>query len=125
MPAPEPLSGWRVVASPAALDAARWPEAAVVMRFAPDEALVLADDPLVVDDPHAVIQPEEGFCGVRLARADLEDWLGRTAEWSLPASSTSFTQGSAAGLAVKVWVEGDRALLVARASLAADLAERL
>lgn len=125
MPGPEPLTAWRMVASPAALDAASWPTGTTVLRIAPDEVLVVGESVTPVDDPYALIEPEDGFCAVEMDRSVLEAWLVRAAEWRPPSSETYFTQGSAAGLPVKVWVDGDRALLITRASLARDLEERL
>ncbi len=125
MPVPEPLVAWRAIAEPAALDAATWPSEAVVLRIAPDEVLVIGEPGFDIGDPYAIVEPEDGFCAVTMDRARLEAWLARTAEWTLPKGDRYFAQGSAAGLPVKVWVEGDRGLLITRASLAHDLEERL
>jgi hypothetical protein len=123
VPAVESRPGIRVVASPQDLDGAIWPAHATVLRLAADEVLVLDVDQVAVADPHALVEVEEGYCGVGMERPMLEAWLGQEAEWSLPPSG--FAQGMAAGLPVKVWVEGDRALLLTRASLAAELEQRL
>ena len=125
MPAPEQLVAWRVAADPASLDAAEWPAEVTVLRIAPDEALVLGAAPVEVGDPYAIVEPEEGFCAVAMSRAELEAWIARNAEWALPEGDRVFAQGGAAGLPVKVWVDGDRALLITRASLSRDLEERL
>ena len=61
----ERLVATRVVADPAALDEARWPDSAIVLRTAPDEALVLGlVDADAVSDPHAIVRPETGMVGV-------------------------------------------------------------
>jgi len=125
VPAPETLVAWRAVADPAALDEAPWPHDATVLRIAPDEVLIVGAGRVDIDDPHAIVEQEEGFCAVVMTRSELETWLARTAEWRLPSGDSWFTQGSAAGLPVKVWVDGDRALLITHASLARDLEERL
>lgn len=123
MPAVEALSGLRVVASPAALDGAAWPEGARVLRLAEDEALVLGADRVDVADPHALVELETGLCGAEMDRAALEVWLEREAEWQAP--NFGLGQGMAAGLPVKVWLEEGRALLLTRGSLAAELEGRL
>lgn len=125
VPEPEVLPAQRVVAEPGALDSANWPSTAVVMRLAPDEVLVVAGSVPPLDDPHALIEPEEGFVGVDSTRADIRAWMSREAEWEIPTSGQCFAQGMVAGLPVKIWVDGDRALVLTRASLRHDLAERL
>lgn len=126
MPVPEALEAVRAVATPDALDAAVWPPGCTVLRTAPDEALVLGSrdrEAITLDDPQALLEVELGVCGVWMERAALEDWLEREAEWTAPAQGLA--QGAAAGLPVKIWVEGDTALVVTRASLARELEERL
>lgn len=123
MPVPEILAGVRVVASPADLDAATWPAGATTLRLAPDELLVLGTDRVEVADPHALVEVEEGFSALSLSRSELAGWMEREAEWSLPQLGSA--QGMAAGLPVKVWAEGERALLLTRSSLAAELERRL
>ncbi|MEQ1699736.1 MAG: hypothetical protein ABMA25_06480 [Ilumatobacteraceae bacterium] len=41
----EPLAGWRIIADPAALDAAPWPAGAQVVRISPDDAFVIGGCP--------------------------------------------------------------------------------
>lgn len=125
MPAPEFLLAQRVVANPGALDSAAWPSSAVVMRVAPDEALLINGAMPPLEDAHALIEAEEGFVGVEMALAEVRDWLSREAEWQVPETGATFAQGMAAGLPVKVWSDGDRALVLTRASLKHDLDERL
>lgn len=125
MPAPEILPGVRVVASPSSLAAAAWPDGMPVLPLADDEVLVLGEASVEVADPEALILPEEGFCGVTMEREVLEAWMEREAEWPLPTTRAYFAQGMAAGLPVKVWVDGGQALLVTRASLSRDLEDRL
>lgn len=125
VPGPEILPAQRAVAEPGALDSATWPSTVVVMRLAPDEVLVVGGSVPPLDDPHALIEPEEGFVGVDSGRADIREWMSREAEWEIPASGRCFAQGVVAGLPVKIWADGDRAVVVTRASLRHDLAERL
>jgi len=128
----EPVQGVRVVASPEALDSAVWnPEdVTLVWRFAPDEAFGWrAGSPetsVRVDDPHAIIELEHGFCGAYLLPADVAE-LRRHCEWAWPDERPAMVQGSIAGIPVKVWLapfdNGD-CLLVA-AAYADELASRL
>jgi len=124
VPELERLHGLRVVADPAALDAARWHGADVtILRFAPDDALGLGADAVEVDDEHAIVEAEAGYVGVWLSVADLEPHV----EWPVPADRPAFAQGAVAGVPAKVWLPaaGVRALLVTAAAYAAELAERL
>jgi hypothetical protein len=123
VPALERLHGLRVVADPAALDAARWHgDDVTVLRFAPDDAFGLGAVAVDVDDAHAIVEPEAGFVG---------GWLPLDAvlphlEWHLPIERPALAQGTVAGVPAKVWIptEGN-ALLVTAAAYAAELAGRL
>lgn len=120
----------RIVATPAALDAASWPAGALVLRFAPDEVWVnsaadTAELAAIVPDPHAIVEPDSGFAGAWLPAGALLDFLARAAEWAPPTGRPAFAQGAAAGLPVKVWLEADRALILVPAPYAADLEERM
>lgn len=123
MPAPEMLDVIRVVATPDAISTLV--SDGVVLQVAPDEALVLDATDVQVTDAHAITVPDDGFVGVEMSRAALEEWCRREAEWHLPDLVSYFLQGMVAGLAVKIWVHGDDALVIGRVSSAADLAERL
>lgn len=124
------IPGIRMVATPAALDAAAWSQGALALRLAPDEVFVIA--PVVVEsvaesigDPHAIVVPDAGFVGVWLGRDVALDFLARTCEWEVPASRPAFAQGMVAGLPVKLWLEEERVLLITAAPYAHDLAERI
>lgn len=123
MPVPEVLDVIRVVATPKAI--ATMSSDGVVLQVAPDEALVLDATDVAVDDEHAITLPDDGYVGVQMTRTEVEAWCHREAEWQLPDLVTSFTQGMVAGLAVKIWINGDQALVIGRTSLARDLEERL
>lgn len=132
MPAPElrPLPSRRVVASPAALDVARWTGAAAVLRFAPDEALGVGATGVDVDDPAAIELPEAGFVGAWLSAAELAALVVPHLEWPLPAAGPALAQGKIAGVPAKLWLApaGDArgaALLVTHAALAHELVDRL
>jgi len=123
--APERMSFTRIVAAPAALDAAAWPDDAVVLRVAPDEVLVSAAiDPAGVADPHAIVEPETGLCGVWRGYAEATAFLERECDWEVPAQLPAFAQGAVAGLPVKLWLTDDQVLFVVPAPFASDFAER-
>jgi hypothetical protein len=123
VPVPEMLDVIRVVATPEAI--ASLSSDGVVLQVAPDEALVLDATDVSVDDDHAIALPDDGIVGVQLTRTEVEEWCRREAEWPLPGLVSYFVQGMVAGLAVKIWMNGDDALVMCRTSLASDLAERL
>ena len=123
MPALERLRGLRVVADPAALDAARWRgDDVTVLRFAPDDALGLGASSVDVDDEHAIVEPETGFVGAWLPI----DAVVAHLEWRLPTERPTLAQGAVAGVPAKLWLptDGD-ALLLAAAAYADELAERV
>ena len=62
--------GLRVVADPAALDAARWSGHGdvTVLRFAPDDAFAIGATRSTSTIEHAIVEPEPGFAGARLTR---------------------------------------------------------
>ena len=128
MPALEPLHGLRVVADPAALDAARWdaagdpPDPLIVVRFAPDEAFAIGAIGVTLDDPDAIVEDERGYVGAWCPF----DAIRPQTEWSPPTDRPAVAQGSVAGVPAKVWLPDDgEVLVVATAAHAAGLAERL
>lgn len=126
----EPIQGIRVVATPAALDAATWSPDDLVWRFAPDEAFGWRRgnpvDTIHVDDADAIVETERGFSGAYLTPDDVAE-LQRHAEFAWPERRPALVQGKIAGVPVKVWladvVNGD-CLLVATA-YTDELADRL
>ncbi|MBL8046079.1 MAG: hypothetical protein JNL09_06035, partial [Anaerolineales bacterium] len=92
MPALETFTATRIVATPAALDAAAWPVNSLPLRIAPDEVLLLNTSALVTlpADEHAIIQPETSFMGVWLSTPDALNFLARTCAWELPATRPAF-----------------------------------
>jgi len=121
--APEPLCGLRVVAEPAAIDAAQLPTGATMLRIAPDDAIVVDAATMTVDDPFAIIEPEYAFVHWRLTHAELDE-VAHHIEWTLPAKGR-LGQGLIAGVPAKILNTPDDVLLVVSAGLAHELAERL
>jgi hypothetical protein len=121
----EPVEAWRVVASPAALDAAQWDGDAVdVIRIAPDEALGLGATGARVDgDPDAIIEREGGYA-VAFVAADELATIAAHADWPLPGGPGTLAQGKLAGVAAKLLI-GDPTLLLVQVAYADDLERRL
>ena len=126
MLAPERLSATRIAATAAALDAARWPADAIVLRVAADEAIVLADGVIDVDDPHAIIEPDTGLVGAWMSRDDAARALDRHCAWDWRRHDGGLAQGAVAGVPVALWFGGgDRVLWIVPAPFAAELEARL
>ena len=125
MRALESLTGLRVVADPAALDAARWQgDVAAVLRFAPDDVFALGAVGVDVADQDAIVESDVGFVGAWLPL----DAILAHVEWSMPVERPALAQGSIAGVPAKVWLPADAdgdALLVTAAAYADELAGRL
>lgn len=129
-----PLAAARVVATPAALDLARWPASTFPLRLAPDETLVVTvpgrhdviDVPTsAVKDPHATIVRDTAWMGVWMPTVDAITVLQAHADWEPPTVRPSLAQGLVAGLAVKVWMGRDMSLLVVPAALQSEFEARV
>ncbi len=124
MPALDPLAGVRVIAAPAALDAARFRgDGVTVVRLAPDEVFAIGAGEVEVDDVDAIVELEAGFVGAFLSAEDLALIADHT-EWPIPAGASSVDQGKIAGVPARV-VRGDPPLLVTHAAYAHELLARL
>lgn len=121
----ELVPGLRVVASPDALDVARWGEQAVVLRIAPDDAFAVGATTIELTDAHAIVTEESGFVGAWLTRDQLAQWVMPQIEWALPDGRPALAQGLIAGVPAKLWLERERALLLCAAGYAHELTERL
>jgi hypothetical protein len=121
--APEELHGLRIVAAPDAIDAALAGYAGTVLRIAPDDALVLEPSTIAVDDVHAIVEPEHAFVHWRLSPQEFSE-IARHIEWPLPPVG-HLGQGLIAGVPAKIVIGHDDVLLIASASLAHELMERL
>jgi len=122
----EHLPAIRVVAQPAAIEGTATPDDSIVLRLAPDELLVLGNGPVTVPgDAHAIVVADAGWAGVWLEAAAATGFLRHTCEWELPSTRPAFAQGMVANLAVKLWMETDRTLILIPTALAAELAARL
>jgi hypothetical protein len=117
------LSGLRVVAKPAAIDAAQPPHGATILRIAPDDAIVVGAATLTLDDPYAIVEPEYAFVHWRLSHEEFAG-VNDHIEWPLPADG-ELGQGLIAGVPAKIMIGADDVLLVVSAGLAHELSERL
>jgi hypothetical protein len=124
VPVLEPVEAWRVVAGPAALDAARWiGDDVEVLRIAPDEALGIGATGVDVDDSDAIREPDAGF-SVALLSADDVAGFREHVEWELPGDAGRIGQGKIAGVPAKL-VLGDPSVLVVQTAYADELQARL
>jgi hypothetical protein len=124
--APERLAATRVAATSAALDAARWPAGELVLRVAPDEAVVLSKtNAVAISDPHAIVVPETSLFGLWMSADVALAWLALECDWALPTARPAFAQGAVAGLPMKLWLEEDRVLFVVAGPFVADFVERV
>jgi len=121
----EILQGRRVVASPSSIDNAVWPTGAMVVGIAPDDVLLVGNGPIEMGDPHAIVEPDGGFCVVRMSVARVIDLLATNASWQLPESRPCLAQGMVAGLPIKVFVDGGEAMVITPVPFAAELEARL
>jgi hypothetical protein len=115
----------RVVATPAALDGARWHGDDVdVLRIGPDEALAIGATAVDLHgDPDAIVEPEVGFAAALLTAADTAALAAHT-DWPLPGDAGAVAQGKIAGVPAKLLI-GEPTLLVTQAAYVDELRERL
>jgi hypothetical protein len=118
----ETLAGWRVVATPTALDAMMSGPGSTVLRFAPDDALVLAASAPTVEDEHAIIVPDHGWSGTWLAAPGFHH-VGSFIDWHVPA--VGIGQGLIAGVPCKVLRCDDLTLLLCATPYAHELESRM
>ena len=123
MRAPEPLTGLRVVAAPAALDALAWPDGVGTLRFAADDLFAL--DATATELRDAVVEEERGFVGWWLSIEELEELVAEHIDWPLPKAWPALAQGLIAGVPAKLWLTSDRVLLLTTAAYAHELMDRL
>jgi hypothetical protein len=114
-----PVAGWRVIASPDALDVMLAGPGSTVVRISPDDALVIGPtEPHVLGDEHAIITPEHGFAAAELTADQLTSIAVEHIEWQLPTARPALAQGQIAGVPAKLVLHagGGATLLVACAA---------
>ena len=133
------LVGWRIIASPAALDAVKWPKGSRVVRISPDDVFLIgAAEPKVPGDAHAIVTPEHGFSGIELSAAQVASIAERHIEWQLPSDAPANwfayrgsapvgpAQGQIAGVPAKLLLNADgSALLLVACAASHELLGRL
>ncbi len=125
----ESMVGWRIIADPAALDAAPWPQGSHVVRISPDDVFLIgAAEPTVPADEHAIVTPEHGFAGASLSAERAADIALHHIEWPLPNGGVgpALAQGQIAGVPAKLVLHADgSALLLVACAARHELEERL
>ena len=125
MPGVEIINGRRVVATSAAIDSGRFPPNAHVLRIAPDDVLVIGDGSIELADDDAIIEADAGWCALRVGEEQATEIIARHAAWNPPAHRPVMVQGMIAGLAAKVYLDGDNSLIIVATPFGAELEERL
>jgi hypothetical protein len=123
------LEAWRVVALPAALDAAARDEEAMI-RVANDEALFLCDDcpdHIGLADPSAIVVSDDGWCGSWMSMLAFVSLCAHAIDYPIPTARPVVMQGLIAGVPAKVWLRDDDedVLLFVQAAFAHELTARL
>jgi hypothetical protein len=116
----------RVVAVPRALDKLASQGKTLVLRTAPDEALLLPPRrDFTVDDPHAIVVEDGGFAGVWVNIDQALDLISRHCDWFVPPGRPGLHQGAIANIATRLWVEEAAILFLIPAPLQHDFEERV
>ncbi|HSF86485.1 MAG TPA: hypothetical protein VLG28_12635 [Acidimicrobiia bacterium] len=102
----------RIVSTPEALDLLDLPAGGLMLRIAPDEALLLGVVGVSVDDPHAIVITDPGWCAVWVDAERATRFLNHECAWPRPSVRPAFAQGMVGHLPVKLWLEADRTLFV-------------
>lgn len=117
----ERVAGWRVVGDPSSLDGL----AGTVLRFAPDDVLVLGEDKVVISDPHAIVERDTGWVSLQMTEERALDLIAAHASWQAPLERPVLAQGMVAGLPVKVYLDGNQSMIIIAAPFGHELEERL
>jgi hypothetical protein len=123
----EAMAATRVVSTVDALDAMTVPPDAIVLRIAPDEAVVIDANPSDIDvaDDDAIVTGDTSWCGMWTDAATCDRLLATGADWRPPPRRPTLAQGMMFQLPVKVWLAEERVLVVVPRVVAADLAIRI
>lgn len=129
----ERFLGSRIVADPAAIDALvdaiRFDETQLMMRFAPDEMYVTPPvedvSVLMAVDEYAIVLNEGAFSGAWVEEHAALHLLEMHAEWEMPKERPAFGQGSVAGVATKLLFMDGKVLFMTPSPYAQELEDRL
>ncbi len=125
MHGPEIVVARRLIATPDALDRGSFPPQAVVMRFATDDALVIGEGEIRLDDTHAIIEEERGFAALVLTPEEAVRLFERHLLWQLPPERPAVAQGALAGIPTRIWLEEDRVTVLVATPFVHELLERI
>jgi hypothetical protein len=125
--APNTITGTRVVAAPASLDAcvAALPETMSALRFADDEVFLVGKGQIELDDEYAIVEREVGFSAFRFHPPLFAELVAHRLEWQLPTARPALAQGRLMAIPVKIWLTDSEVLLICPTAFAHELAERL
>lgn len=101
------------------------PADSLVLRIAPDDALIVGDGPIDVSDPDSIIESDAGWCALKVSEERALGILRHNAAWEPPPDRPVLAQGMVAGLAAKVYLDGSRSMIIVPTPFAAELEERL
>lgn len=105
--------GIRVVADPAALDAAAWADDGpgrdvfepLVLRLASDEAFAIGATGVELADPDAIVVVEAGFTALMFPADEFVEHVVPHIEWPPPRSRPAFAQGAIGGVPAKLYLD--------------------
>lgn len=105
--------GVRVVADPAALDAAVWADEGpgrevfepLVLRLAPDEAFAIGATDVEVADPDAIVVAEAGYTALMFPAEEFVEHVVPHIEWPPPRHRPAFAQGTIGGVPAKLYLD--------------------
>ena len=125
VPVVEIINGRRVVASPSAIDSGRFPPNALLLRMAPDDVLVIGDGSIELADDAAIIEADSGWCALHVSEEQATEIIAHHAAWNPPIRRPVLVQGMIAGLAAKVYLDGENSLIIVATPFGAEVEERL
>ncbi len=127
MLAPDTITGTRVVALPAAIDAcvSALPPTMSALRFAPDEVFLFGKGQIELDDEYAIVEREVGFSAFRFSPPQFEHLVAHRIEWTLPTSRPALAQGRLLAVPVKIWLTDEQVLVLCPTAFVHELQERI
>ena len=112
--------GMHVVASPEAIDRARWQDAGpgpdefepLLLRLAPDEVFAIGAIGVEIEDPDAIVEHEAGYIALMFPADEFVDAVIPHLEWPAPMERPAFAQGAIAGVPSKLYIDPTGAAIV-------------
>jgi hypothetical protein len=94
-----------------------------VLRLAGDEALVVGEGEILLDDLHAVLEPDAGFVSIALDPGQAAAFIAAHCDWEPPPAGLG--QGLVAGIPAKVLRQPERVLVIVPTPFAHELSALL